>query len=448
MQYFRISEKIADYLMGTLTFRLHGFTVAFDVRVRDVLLNGKALESDGTAPLLVCDGEQVLCGIALGYDSAPCFNRDMQGLPYAQLFITSHPLPMGLENESPLEPIPAEALENLLASLNRILIPQALRGGRQNTYRIPSRCPEEVLAAGTENLCEHLRKKYLSGETGFPTAYGRAHGLFALWGAEPDGTRFFQLRVPQDASEPIQKLLASNRKSNAKRSLAERKQQLAQQSEGTSGELTAAIKQLMDMPLDRLLQDKPEGLKTLSKVLPICRALLPEESIPESVPTYRQTLRLLNRLRREFGEDPALDDWQSLRMRRVSESLMTVLSDIFMPGRSQQKPTANEHSLARQPLREHLAQTHSDAVQTLANTSLCTYYQAVSRMADSGYPNWIYQTRIRPLFENRDKPESAYNLRFLAAYCQLSFEEDSVDDWKETFPLLYCLLLPECFLEG
>ena len=209
--------------------------------------------------------------------------------------------------------------------------------------------------------------------------------------------------------------------------------------------LSFSLENLRGMPMRTLLQDKKEIMHNLERALSVCRVLLPDEEIPDADPTYGQVLHLLQRMRGGFGKDPAIDDWDSSRKRKVSESILLVFAELFMPRKADKNadPKATV-SISRQSLRQRLLNVSLDTEQ-LANTPLSGYYQAMSVWTDSSYPNWIYKTQIRPLFEKSGKPESEHTLRLLAAYCQLSYEEKEVNDWKETFPLLYCLLLPESF---
>lgn len=466
MEIHSAMDKIAAYLAASAEFREHGYTVVSGVRVKDVLLNGASLQGDETVDLLVCDGRRVLTGIAYRPGAAKLFNLNMHGLPYVQLPEVDTALPLSPEDEGWLD-FPSEAclaglLKSVLVSVSRVryrpghrsLASYRNQAGRApkpegKTYTLSAVPPEQIVDRRTRNalsLYKKMAAKQLLRGDFTPTPYGSTHGLFLRYQADPFGGASPELMTVPGAAEGIRAVLSwhpAQRERTRRISLAERIRDLP-----VTGECTAlsAVRSLLNTPVDALFQNRAEELQRLLSAMDHSRFLLRGEGPADTIPVYWEVLHTIHSLRQGFSDDPLLDNGRSSHMRRACETLLLLLAEAFLEPRNKEDTVPKDKPFVkRQPLRERLADTHSQSVFPLFGIPLAGYYQAVSRLSECEYPNWVYRTRIRPIFAHTKEPEVSYNLRFLAAYCKICQEDNGPHDWDETFPLLLDLItIPVC----
>lgn len=469
MEIHSAMDKIAAYLAASAEFREHGYTVVSGVRVKDVLLNGASLQGNQTVDLLICDGSRVLTGIAYRPETAKLFNLNMRGLSYVQVPEIDTELPLFPEDDGWLD-FPSEAcLESLLKSVlvsvscvryrqgRRSLASYRNQAGRAEKlegkwYTLPAVPPEQLVDRRSRNALSFYKKmaaKQLLRGDFTPTLYGSAHGLFLRYQADPFGDVSAELLTVPGAVEDIRAVLSwhpEQRERTRRISLAKRIHDLP-----VTGECTAlsAVRTLLNTPVDVLFQNRTEDLRWLLGAMSYGDLLLNGKEPtgdPDPMPVYWEVLQTIHSLRQGFSDDPLLDDERSFRMRRTCEKLLLRLAEAFLAPRNTDDAIPQDKVFVKQqPLRARLADAHSQSVFPIFGIPLASYYQAVSRLSECEYPNWVYRTRIRPIFEHTQKPEESYNLRFLAAYCKICQEDNGDHDWNETFPLLLDLIMmPVC----
>lgn len=473
-----VAAKAAAYLAASAEFLAHGYSVLSDVRVKDIALNGTALRGTQAVDLLVCDGNRVLIGIACRPAAAVSFNRNMLGLPYVQLPQVDSALPLDPEDggwmDYPSEACLEQLLQNIMTRLSRML-PQArppARTGKSlasyrkcaaggsasgdhkpagKQYTVNPVPPEQVMGRKPLNahqLYKQMIKKQLLHEDFTPTLYGSAHGLFLRCQTGPFGDVFQELLTVPDAVPELRAVLdwRPGRADHGKLPLAERCRRISRQSAIIGTSPLAAVSDLLNMPVELLFERRPEDLQQLQSTLARSSFLLGGDQTSAAGPLYRDVLRTIQSLRRCIPDDPMLDDQRSRQLRRACETLLLLLSDVFLNtvGSAAEIPQKGPYP-QKECLEKRLTKVHRYALFQSFGMSLADYYQALSQLSGCPYPNWVYQTRIRRLVEHTGKPETNYNLRFLASYCQLCREDAAVDDWEETFPLLLDLIVtPIC----
>lgn len=475
-----VIEKVAAYLAATPEFRKYGYTVVSGVRVKDILLNGAPLRSGKVVDLLVCDSSQVLIGIAFRLEAAKLFNLDMMGLPYVQLPEADTALPLFPDDDGWLDYPSREFLEDLLNRVTGSLSSVQRRTNRPTRslasyrrqairaytgaeampegkiYTLPAVPPEQVIdmkPCNSLRLHKKLARKQLLRDDFTPTSYGNAHGLFLRYHVDPFGDVFSELLTVPNAVKDIRSVLSWRSeppRSEGRISLAERKKQLNQMSASERSHTQSALKELLRTPVDILFQNRTEDLQCLLKALEDSHGLLNSahaaKTPSDSVPLYWEVLQTIHSLWQGFSDEPLLDKHQENHMRRTCETLLLLLSEIFLsPPSTDDTAPKGKAFVQKQSLKERLADVPCRSVFQFFGTPLASYYHAVSVLSECEYPNWVYRTRIRPIFENAEKPEASYNLRFLAAYCKVCREDNGAHDWNETFPLLFDLIaIPVC----
>ena len=473
MNIHHVAEKAAAYLAPSAEFLEHGYTVVSGVRVKDVLLNGTSLQGGQTLDLLVCDGSRVLVGIACRPETAKLFNLNMRGLPYVRLPDTDAALPLSQDDDGWLD-YPSEAcLQSLLKSVmtavscvrcreaqqkgkslasyrRRAFEPQAGKAAKPEgkIYTLPAVPPEQVMDKKPRNapsLHKKLAAKQLLRGDFTPTPYGNAHGLFLRYNADPFGEVFPELLTTPGAAGELRAVLAWQPERTEKAlPFAERIRNLPATGEGN---LQAAVRKLLGTPVDILFPNRTGSLQLLLKTMNDSRFPLPNGEASDAMPSYWDVLQTIHALRQGFGDDPLLDDQESHRLRRRCETLLLLLLEVILTSRRDAEAAVAEEKafVRKQPLKKRLAEVHDSSVFELFGISLAGYYGAVSRMAECGYPNWVYRSRILPLLKGSGKPETDFNLRFLAAYCQVCLDDNGAHDWKAAFPLLLDLItIPVC----
>lgn len=459
MKIHTVAQKTAAYLAAAAEFVEAGYTVASGVRVKDIFLNGEPLAGEQTVDLLVCDGQRVRVGIACDPENARLFHRSMPGVPCVRLPELDTALPLSPEDETWLD-FPSEAcLESLLKSvvLSLSCLQRREEYGRRRSlasyrkgkqYTLPGMLPEQIFARMSctpQKLRKKLAEKQLLRSDFTPTPYGSAHGLFLRYQVDPFGDAYGELLMVPGAEGEIRRILYWEPQRAKKRSLGER---ISNHSGGTKSSLSG-IRTLLNTPVEHLFPNRPELLGQLLENLERSRFLLTGEKKAEDHPVYRDVLETLDSLRQGFRDDPLLDDDRSRAMRRGCEKLLLALAEVFLTPRSMVQSTPKEkHFVKGQSLKDRLAGLPDGSVFLFFGTSLESYYQAISRMSGCDYPNWIYRTRVLPILQTSGKPETEFNLRFLAAYCKVCLEDNGREDWAEAFPLLLDLIVtPVCIKE-
>ena len=481
MKIHHMAEKVAAYLVASAEFCEHGYTVVSGARVKDVLLNGAALRGNQTVDLLVCEGNRVLVGIACRPETAKLFNLNMRGLSYVQIPEVDTALPLSADDDGWMD-FPSEAcLESLLKSVmlslscvryreaqwkrkslasyrKRALEPQTDKaqkpGGK--IYTLFAMPPEQIMdkkPRNARNLYKKMAAKQLLRSDFTPTPYGNAHGLFLRYHVDPFGEVFSELLTVPGAVEGIRAVLSWKPEQTAetkKIPLAERTKRIHNLPVMGEHSILAAVKDLLDTPVDILFPNRTEDLQRLLNTMNSSRFLLnggnPNDPAG-SVPVYWEVLQTIHSLRQGFSDDPLLDDDGSRRMRRSCETLLLLLSEVFLTPRKDAEAAVPKDKafVKKQSLKERLADVHSQSVFELFGISIASYYQTISRLSECDYPNWVYRSRILPILEDSGEPETGFNLRFLAAYCKVCLEDNGAHDWKEAFPLLLDLItIPVC----
>lgn len=483
MQIHSIAEKVAAYLVAAPVFREHEYTVVSGVRVKDISLNGTPLKSGKVVDLLVCDGNRVLIGIAYRLEAAKVLNLDMMGLPYVRIPEADTALPLSSDDcgwmDYPSEACLEDLLKRVMESLSRVQPKKnrsTVKGRSLSSYRrhavqawtdgdtnpegkiytlsaVPLEQIIDKKPLNPPNLHKEMVKKHLLRGDFTPTPYGNAHGLFLRYHVNPFGDVFPELLTVPDAVKDIRAVLSWRPKqiNRAGRiSLAERKKHINHLPAIGNYDTLSAVKDLLNAPVDILFQNRTEDLQKFLNTLNYSRFLLngekPAGNSVDYVPIYWEALQMINSLRQGFGDEPLLDNDRSRYMRRACETLLVLLSEIFLtPPNADDAIPKGKYLVEKQSLEKRLADVHSRSVFRLFGVPLADYYQTISRLSECEYPNWVYRTRIRPVFENTEKPEASYNLRFLAAYCKVCQEDNGAHDWDETFPLLFDLIaIPVC----
>lgn len=483
MHIHSVIEKAAAYLAATPEFQKRGYTVVSGVRVKDILLNGAPLRSGKVVDLLVCDRSRILIGIAFRLETAKLFNLDMMGLPYVQLPEADTALPLFPDDNGwmdyPSEAFLEDLLNRVMDSLSRVQRRKnrpAVKGRSLASYRkqairahidgevmpegkiytLPAVPPEQVIDKKPRNplnLHKKMVKKHLLRDDFTPTPYGNTHGLFLRYHVNPFGDVFSELLTVPDAVKDIRALLSwrpEQSRPEGRISLTERKKHLKKMSAIESSRTPSVLKELLSTPVDILFQNRTEDLQCLLNALKDSRFLLKGErsakAPSDSIPLYWEVLQTIHLLRQSFSDEPLLDNDRERHMRCACEMLLLLLVEIFLnPPNTDDTASKGKAFVQKQSLKERLADVSRRSVFQFFGTPLASYYHAVSVLSECEYPNWVYRTQIRPIFETAEKPETSYHLRFLAAYCKICLEDNGAHDWDETFPLLFDLItIPVC----
>lgn len=471
-------QKIAQYLAAAPEFHERGCTVVTGVRVRDVLLNGEPLQGGEILDLLICEGSRVLIGIACHPETAKVYNLNLRGMPYVRMPEADTALPLSKDDDGWLD-FPSEAClasllksvilslscaryggqKKSLASFRRQAVlpdygkPQKVKG---KIYTLPAVPPELIFVwntGGAEECYKQMAAKQLLHSDFTPTPYGSAHGLFLRYPVNPFGDVCPELLAASAAVPDISNALyrKSGQKGRGERlSLAERMKRIREQKSGGEADMVSSVKKLLNTPADLLLFGSAERLQGLLRTWNRSRDLLRGEQsdrIPENyMPTYREILETIRELRQEFSDDPMLDDARTRNMRLCCETLLLLLSDLFLtPRHAAPDASGNTAFAGKKSLKERLARIPSRPVYEVFESTLAGYCQAISQLSDCEYPNWVYRSRILPILRSSGRAETDFTLRFLAAYCRVSLERNGDHDWNKTLPLMYDLIaIPTC----
>lgn len=478
MKTHNVPQKIAQYLAAAPEIHERGYTVVTGVRVRDILLNGEPLQGGEILDLLVCEGSRVRIGIACHPETAKVFNLNLRGMPYVRMPEGDTALPLSPEDDGWLD-FPSEAcLASLLKSV-MLSLSCARYGGqrkalasfrrqavspdsgktekaKEKIYLLPAVPPELIFdrntGGGAKCLAQMATKQLLHNDF-TPTSYGSAHGLFLRYLVNPFGDVCPELLAASEAVPDITNALSwkpSQKGRDGRLSLAERMKRIREQKSGGEADIVPSVKKLLNTPADLLFSGGADRLQGLIRTWNRSRSLLHGEQfdrIPGNyMPTYREILETIRELRQEFSDDPMLDDARNRNMRLCCETLLILLSDIFLtPRHATSAAPGNTGSAGKKSLKERLAGMPSRPVYEVFDSNLAGYCQAISLLSGCEYPNWVYRSRILPIMSGSGRAETDFTIRFLAAYCRVSLEKNGDHDWNKTLPLMYDLItIPTC----
>lgn len=443
-------DVVAEYLgRENPVLREGEYVLRERVALSCVLRKGSPLEGEGTLDLLVCRGDRIVLGIACSWDSQLLFRDRMKGLSWVRLTDEEDGLPF---DEDGGLPSPG-ALFRLDELVSKMLSGGSERGGGLMSYRrrqmgqepgdaggytlpaMPLECLIPEAAETKEALHNRLIRCRLLERNGALTPYGTSLGLFLEEGAE--GIDRLRVRLMSTAArkEMLKQALGYPVGRQKRTGLKERLSRLHHDLPAAEEWGQAALEQLLNAPLEQLYRNHPGGLTRLK------RTLSREELRSRGpVKTYCDGLRLACMLRREFGDDYWEDSSRAAESRKLFQTMLLALSEPFLLQRAE--PDRKSHG-KRISLAQRLEALPEDTWRRYPafRMPLCQYYQAACSLTGSGYPQWLYNQKIRVLFAHDTRPETAFDLMTLVLHCHNLHGDETVDDWDETFPLLYDLLV-------